>query len=709
MPGEKELLREFVEKQFPAAEQPVFAHLLGVVFDKMKLAGEAGSLLKIEEEIRSAIADAKKLWKEGPKLEQTRLFHDLEAAKQKELKIDTSGITDEQFWEQAEQRIYDALEAYAEQAENGGGFQRRLFADDAAQGFAFIDLCRKRYDVVVMNPPFGEPTEGVARKIAKGYPKHGGNMAIMFHDRVAGLFASGGKVGAVVDNTILVKSTYAGFRDRFAVTKCLIREVCYLGWETLDGANVEVSLISAGQQHGTGFHMIEASAADRAETLLRATVGISRGNCGDSVLLFDAEKLALIPNYCISFAKETHLHASGEKLGKAYARAKQGLMAVDTPRFARLRWEIPCPDTISKWRAINFGGGYSPFYRDHSFVFNWWQNGAELKAKVLHNYPYLDGNWGWVVKNDGLYGKPGLAYGKRTDLLSVQIQNEDMLFGNEGFVVFTHRTEDTWFVLGFLNAPAVGNLLNSFCGQHKVSGYVDSIPVPALPSGKQRELAQIGRDGFESMRQASKTDESSALFSIFEPSAISLSAGFALVKSAVRQLQEYVTNLQNRADDIVEESLGDIEKRVLKKIELEAVETDYIAGQLSLWLGYAFGRWDIRYATGERPAPELPDPFAPLPVCPPGNAPRRRRPAAFARSRPPAAGRGPLPARRGLGRHPRGRPGSSAGHRSRVREALAVIWGDRADAIEQEACADARRPNHCAISSAGPRASSPIT
>ena len=72
------------------------------------------------------------------------------------MRLDLSGITDEQFWERAEQRIYDALEAYAEQAENGGGFQRRLFADDAAQGFAFIDLCRKRYDVVVMNPPFGE-------------------------------------------------------------------------------------------------------------------------------------------------------------------------------------------------------------------------------------------------------------------------------------------------------------------------------------------------------------------------------------------------------------------------------------------------------------------------------------------------------------------------------------------------------------------------
>ena len=79
------------------------------------------------------------------------------------MRLDLSGITDEQFWERAEQRIYDALEAYAEQAENGGGFQRRLFADDAAQGFAFIDLCRKRYDVVVMNPPFGDASLLTAR------------------------------------------------------------------------------------------------------------------------------------------------------------------------------------------------------------------------------------------------------------------------------------------------------------------------------------------------------------------------------------------------------------------------------------------------------------------------------------------------------------------------------------------------------------------
>ena len=49
--------------------------------------------------------------------------------------LDLQGLNDELFWQGAEQRIYEALKNYAEQAENGGGFQRRLFADDAAQGF----------------------------------------------------------------------------------------------------------------------------------------------------------------------------------------------------------------------------------------------------------------------------------------------------------------------------------------------------------------------------------------------------------------------------------------------------------------------------------------------------------------------------------------------------------------------------------------------
>ena len=46
-----------------------------------------------------------------------------------------------------------------------------------------------------------------------------------------------------------------------------------------------------------------------------------------------------------------------------------------------------------------------------------------------------------------------------------------------------------------------------------------------------------------------------------------------------------------------------------------------VRSTLSYILGALFGRWDIRYATGELSEPELPDPFSPLPLS--RNAPRR--------------------------------------------------------------------------------------
>jgi len=48
MPGEIDMLREFTAGLTPK----VLGQLVEIVFEKMKLAGEAGSLLKIEEEIR---------------------------------------------------------------------------------------------------------------------------------------------------------------------------------------------------------------------------------------------------------------------------------------------------------------------------------------------------------------------------------------------------------------------------------------------------------------------------------------------------------------------------------------------------------------------------------------------------------------------------------------------------------------------------------
>jgi hypothetical protein len=118
-----------------------------------------------------------------------------------------------------------------------------------------------------------------------------------------------------------------------------------------------------------------------------------------------------------------------------------------------------------------------------------------------------------------------------------------------------------------------------------------------------------------------------------------------------------------------------------------------VSDVVSEFMGFAFGRWDIRYATGEQAAPELPDPFAPLPVCPPGQLQNAQG----------------LP----LGKEEVGRmkeegiwnypieipwdgilvddPNHPLDIERRVREVIEIIWsgkegGPTAEAIEHEAC-----------------------
>jgi len=165
MPGERALLDEFVTGLHP----PVLGQLVRMVFDKMQLAGEAGSLLKIEADLADAVAEAKEQWLTRPKAEQLTLWPEAKRPTVEQLGLfDSSGITDEEFWHHAEARVLDLLQAYARHATNGTGLQRQLFADDAARGFAFIDLCQKRFDVVLMNPPFGDasiPSKGYIEEV----------------------------------------------------------------------------------------------------------------------------------------------------------------------------------------------------------------------------------------------------------------------------------------------------------------------------------------------------------------------------------------------------------------------------------------------------------------------------------------------------------------------------------------------------------------
>src|SRR5690606_28046867 len=113
--------------------------------------------------------------------------------------FDFGDFTDEMFLDRADEEIVEALQKYAEKASNGRGFRKRLFADDAARGFSFVDMCSKKYEVVLMNPPFGNGTEQNLGYLVSHYPISKKNLYIAFIERATQICAQFGRVGSITD------------------------------------------------------------------------------------------------------------------------------------------------------------------------------------------------------------------------------------------------------------------------------------------------------------------------------------------------------------------------------------------------------------------------------------------------------------------------------------------------------------------------------
>ena len=235
MPGEYNLLGEFLRDLQPA----ILGNLVREIWERMEDADEVGSLLKIEQEIRSAIQKARKAWLSMPEGVQLSLFGDRTAAVQ--LKMDLSEIKEEAFWEHVEEDLLEALEKYSRWASGVEGVTRQLFVHDAVQGFAFVDLLQHSFDVVLMNPPFGAPSLGSKEYIVRNYTRTKNDLYAAFVERGLELLKSGGKLGAITSRTGFFLKSFQKWREEILLKECQLFAMADLGYGVLDTAMVETA------------------------------------------------------------------------------------------------------------------------------------------------------------------------------------------------------------------------------------------------------------------------------------------------------------------------------------------------------------------------------------------------------------------------------------------------------------------------------------
>ena len=134
-----------------------------------------------------------------------------------------------------------ALKAYAEGASNGHRLQRRLFAEDAAQGFSFIELCHRHFDVILMNPPFGELSKNSKTYIETAYENSYSDILAAFVERTLELCVPNGFVGAITNRNCFYLTTMTDYRKEVLQRKVEFEALMDLGEGVLD-AMVEAAI-----------------------------------------------------------------------------------------------------------------------------------------------------------------------------------------------------------------------------------------------------------------------------------------------------------------------------------------------------------------------------------------------------------------------------------------------------------------------------------
>jgi hypothetical protein len=146
---------------------------------------------------------------------------------------------DAERWKQAESRLQKALGDFANAARST--YQGRLFAHDALQGLRLVDLTREVFDVVVMNPPFGNLCPSTKDNLAEIYPNSKGDLLCVFVERGMALLRRDGLLGAITSRACLFLSSFQAWREQVLLGDGLPIVMADFGFGVMDDAMVEAA------------------------------------------------------------------------------------------------------------------------------------------------------------------------------------------------------------------------------------------------------------------------------------------------------------------------------------------------------------------------------------------------------------------------------------------------------------------------------------
>ena len=380
-----------------------------------------------------------------------------------------------------------------------------LLASDVALAAKALELVRGSYDVVLMNPPYGETMPPAAKNYLRDhYRKSSSDLYGAFYELAFKLAAGGGVVGALTSKTFLYLDSFKHIRKLFLEDGRLVT-LADGGDKILDESDVDVAAVvgvaeqPSPQAEAVVFRLLREPDRERALADAIDDLRLERSKNSGYTYRPKLANLRALPTQTLAYWAPPALlsaYVTYPTLEPMYGVVRVGLQTGDDERFLRYHWEVPRENTGrgKRWVPFAKGGEYSPFFESLSRVIDWADDGAEI---IKYG--------GARPQNRQYYFREGITFPNIADRFHAKLISEAVIFGHMGPMIIGNYDLP---LLAYLNSKVANVLLMAQSPtRHFEVGQMQRLCVPPLTGSFASSLGEIALKAVKAAEQFASGDE----------------------------------------------------------------------------------------------------------------------------------------------------------------------------------------------------------
>ena len=483
--------------------------LIAEIWNDLQYAYKFGSLIRLDEKVKAKL----KMLEAKQSSAQPELFTAMEIAAHKD------------FAATFFTNLKTAVEQYAQA--QGSTFLTSKTRD----AITFLELLTTEYDVATANPPYIDSRDygdELRSFLDENYRRPGSfykNLYSAFIKRTTSFVHSDGKVAIIHPRTFMFISSFKDARElvlnNFHIHMfvdyglsnmfgTVMVDPCFYVLESNKYNNEPSAFIGVDEYTRTPLEK------KKKDFVLQSLDDYCSATKNQHLYLINQQDFKLIDGFPFIFWISSSLRKTfkNNSIVDDFAICNGISSGGNNERFYRFWWEVS-KDTISRdykkdnhrWVFINKGGDFNKWYGNLWLVFEWSDNGRQLK-ELKKKTPSIR------YSSEEHYFEEGLAFsGSSTKGLSVRYQPYNCIFERSGKSIFPKNNASIWYLITLLNSKLCSYIIDSLNPTVSFqSGDIDRIPLVSPNDGKIDVLLACSKTCVEIKKHLSTFNMKEPLF-----------------------------------------------------------------------------------------------------------------------------------------------------------------------------------------------------